>query len=483
MTTKETAAATTTKQAAARQRAFAQLDATFRSGVTRPLRWRKAQLDAMARMLRQNATVIARAVRADLGKPAAETALMEIGLVLDEIRFIKPRLGRWAARHPKPMHYLLQPAVGWTVAEPKGVALIISPWNYPVLLSFEPMADAIAAGNCVCMKPSELSPHTSGVMADLIARYMDPQAFRVVQGGPQETTKLLEQPFNHIFYTGGGKVGSIVMAAAAKHLTPVTLELGGKSPVFVDRTANLDVAARRIAWGRFINAGQTCVAPDYVLATSDVIEPLAGKIAEAVTRFFGSDPQHSDSFGRIINARHFDRLTALLPDPKSPATGRTVCGGNTRRDDLYIAPTVLLGVKPDAPVMQEEIFGPILPILEVADAKAAVEFINARPRPLAAYAFTGSKRVRRMFEREVSCGALGFNLPLGHLISSRLPFGGVGASGMGSYHGKAGFLEFSHVKTVVGKPAVPDTLSLVYPPYDGLKKILISAVSHPPSVR
>lgn len=238
MTTKETAAATTTKQVAARQRAFAQLDATFRSGVTRPLRWRKAQLDAMARMLRQNATVIARAVRADLGKPAAETALMEIGLVLDEIRFIKPRLGRWAARHPKPMHYLLQPAVGWTVAEPKGVALIISPWNYPVLLSFELMADAIAAGNCVCMKPSELSPHTSGVMADLIARYMDPQAFRVVQGGPQETTKLLEQPFNHIFYTGGGKVGSIVMAAAAKHLTPVTLELGSKSPVFVDRTAN-----------------------------------------------------------------------------------------------------------------------------------------------------------------------------------------------------------------------------------------------------
>ena len=262
MTTKETAAATTTEQAAARQRAFAQLDATFRSGVTRPLRWRKAQLDAMARMLRQNATVIARAVRADLGKPAAETALMEIGLVLDEIRFIKPRLGRWAARHPKPMHYLLQPAVGWTVAEPKGVALIISPWNYPVLLSFEPMAGAIAAGNCVCMKPSELSPHTSGVMADLIARYMDPQAFRVVQGGPQETTKLLEQPFNHIFYAGGGKVGSIVMAAAAKHLTPVTLELGGKSPVFVDRTANLDVAARRIAHGFQRDAELQHIRPD-----------------------------------------------------------------------------------------------------------------------------------------------------------------------------------------------------------------------------
>ena len=462
---------------------FEQLKKTYESGRTRPLAWRRAQLNALRRLVTENRDAFVSSAMADLGKPAAETVLMELNLVAGEAQFVRNRLSLWTARHPKAMHWMLQPAAGWTIAEPKGVVLIISPWNYPVLLALEPMADALAAGNAVCLKPSELSPNTSKLLAELVPQYLDSEAVRVVEGGPKETGELLKCPFNHIFYTGGGHVGKIVMRAAAEHLTPVTLELGGKSPCFVDRTADINVAARRIAWGKFTNAGQTCVAPDYVLATSDVIEPLAGKIAEAVTRFFGSDPQHSDSFGRIINARHFDRLTALLPDPKSPATGRTVCGGNTRRDGLYIAPTVLLGVKPDAPVMQEEIFGPILPILEVADAKAAVEFINARPRPLAAYAFTGSKRVRRMFEREVSCGALGFNLPLGHLISSRLPFGGVGASGMGSYHGKAGFLEFSHVKTVVGKPAVPDTLSLVYPPYDGLKKILISAVSHTPRVR
>ena len=462
---------------------FEQLKKTYESGRTRPLAWRRAQLNALRRLVTENRDAFVSSAMADLGKPAAETVLMELNLVAGEAQFVRNRLSLWTARHPKAMHWMLQPAAGWTIAEPKGVVLIISPWNYPVLLALEPMADALAAGNAVCLKPSELSPNTSKLLAELVPQYLDSEAVRVVEGGPKETGELLKCPFNHIFYTGGGHVGKIVMRAAAEHLTPVTLELGGKSPCFVDRTADINVAARRIAWGKFTNAGQTCVAPDYVLATSDVIEPLAGKIAEAVTRFFGSDLQHSDSFGRIINARHFDRLTALLPDPKSPATGRTVCGGNTRRDDLYIAPTVLLGVKPDAPVMQEEIFGPILPILEVADAKAAVEFINARPRPLAAYAFTGSKRVRRMFEREVSCGALGFNLPLGHLISSRLPFGGVGASGMGSYHGKAGFLEFSHVKTVVGKPAVPDTLSLVYPPYDGLKKILISAVSHTPRVR
>ena len=462
---------------------FEQLKKTYESGRTRPLAWRRAQLNALRRLVTENRDAFVSSAMADLGKPAAETVLMELNLVAGEAQFVRNRLSLWTARHPKAMHWMLQPAAGWTIAEPKGVVLIISPWNYPVLLALEPMADALAAGNAVCLKPSELSPNTSKLLAELVPQYLDSEAVRVVEGGPKETGELLKCPFNHIFYTGGGHVGKIVMRAAAEHLTPVTLELGGKSPCFVDRTADINVAARRIAWGKFTNAGQTCVAPDYVLATSDVIEPLAGKIAEAVTRFFGSDPQHSDSFGRIINARHFDRLTALLPDPKSPATGRTVCGGNTRRDDLYIAPTVLLGVKPDALMMQEEIFGPILPILEVADAKAAVEFITARPRPLAAYAFTGSKRVRRMFEREVSCGALGFNLPLGHLISSWLPFGGVGASGMGSYHGKAGFLEFSHVKTVVGKPAVPDTLSLVYPPYDGLKKILISAVSHTPRVR
>lgn len=548
---------------------FHRLDRTFRRGVTRPLRWRRAQLDAMERMLREQGALLARAVHDDFGKPTTETMLMEINLVLEEIRFVRSRLARWTARKPKPMHWLLQPAAGWTVAEPKGVALVIAPWNYPVLLSLEPMVDAIAAGDCMCLKPSELSPKTSHALTTLIDRYLDRRAFAVVQGGAKETGELLKQPFDHIFYTGGGKVGRIVMEAAAKHLTPVTLELGGKSPVFVDGTANLDVAARRIAWGRFVNAGQTCVAPDYVLATPDIADDLAERIAKAAYRMFGNvggrrdavmydsgsataagrhygrresvafdrvvsddrrrtdnryahdhddvhvtaddssitrdwtnsgrpgnrqtygrddhmtyDDTHdsrivwSPSYARIINDRHYDRLMSLMPKPDDlSSAAHIVCGGYGDRTSRHIAPTVLTHVSPDAPVMQEEIFGPILPILTVADADAAIAFINDRPRPLACYVFSRSTAVRCRFERETSSGALGFNLPLGHLMSSRLPFGGVGASGMGAYHGYAGFLEFSHIKTVVAKPTLPDTLAAIYPPYTECKRALISALT------
>ncbi|NEG88597.1 aldehyde dehydrogenase family protein [Bifidobacterium aerophilum] len=509
--------------------AIDRLHKTFRSGVTRPLRWRRAQLDAMERMLREQSTRLARAARDDFGKPVAETMLMEINLVLEEIRFARPRLARWTARKPKPMHWLLQPAAGWTVAEPKGVALVISPWNYPVLLSLEPMVDAIAAGDCVCLKPSELSPKTGRVLATLVDRYLDRRAFAVVQGGAQETGELLEQPFDHIFYTGGGRVGRIVMEAAAKQLTPITLELGGKSPVFVDCTADLDTAARRIAWGRFVNAGQTCVAPDYVLATSDVADDLAQRIAKAAYQMFGmtggrrdvvasgndsntrigrndgrlrtvaadgttEDGRRPDdrnghddardahvwspSYAQIVNDRHYDRLMSLMPNPDGPSSAaHIVCGGYGDRANRHIAPTILTHVSPDAPVMQEEIFGPILPILEIADAASAVAFINARPRPLACYVFSRNAATRRRFERDTSSGALGFNLPLGHLMSSRLPFGGVGASGMGAYHGYAGFLEFSHVKTVVAKPTLPDTLAAIYPPYTKRKRALISMLT------
>lgn len=460
---------------------FDRMARRFHSGATRPIRWRHAQLDALSQMLRDNSAALAHAVHADLGKPAAETALMEIGLVMDEIRFLHPRIGRWAARHPKLMPWLMQPAVGWTLAEPKGVALIISPWNYPLMLTFEPLADAIAAGCCACLKPSELSPNTSALIASLVPRYLDRDAFCVVQGGAAETGMLLDMPFDHVFYTGGGRVGRIVMAAAARHLTPVTLELGGKSPVFVDGTTNLDVAARRIAWGRFINAGQTCVAPDYVLATPNVIDPLTKRVAAAIRRFFGDDPKHCDSYGRIVNERHTRRLAALLPttsdgDHAIHDGPYVVCGGEVDVAARYVAPTVLRGVRADDPVMQEEIFGPILPIMQVADAREAVDFITSRDRPLAAYVFSRNRGTRVLFERETSSGALGFGLPLGHLASSRLPFGGVGGSGMGAYHGKAGFLEFSHVKTVVGKPSFPDTLALAYPPYDRVRRTLIRLI-------
>ena len=389
-------------------------------------------------------------------------------------------------------------------------------------------------------------------------QYLDSEAVRVVEGGPKETGELLKCPFNHIFYTGGGHVGKIVMRAAAEHLTPVTLELGGKSPCFVDRTADINVAARRIAWGKFTNAGQTCVAPDYVLATPDVAEALAERIAVAITEFYGEDPKASPDFGRIINDRHFERLCKLLPvgtvppeEPSSPLVqvasavgaamdmvggrfnavttgrggagemagsannaakptagsnmaaaddgatasaavepseihkvpgvfdlaGRIVCGGKVDRAARYIAPTVLYGTSPDAPVMKEEIFGPILPILVVEDAESAIRFINKRSRPLAAYVFSRDHEVRLTFERQTSSGALGYSLPLGHLLSSRLPFGGVGASGIGTYHGKAGFLTFSHVKTVVTKPQFPDTLRLVYPPFNEAKAKLFDIIA------
>lgn len=419
----------------------------------------------MKRMITAHRKDIEQAVFLDLGKPAAETALMEIKLVLDEIRFVEPRIERWSRRHHAVMPLLMQPARSWTMAEPKGVVLVISPWNYPLMLSLEPMVDAIAAGNCVCLKPSELSPNTSTLLERLIGEYLDPRAFAVVQGAVPETTELLRQPFDHIFYTGNGRVGSIVMEAAAKQLTPVTLELGGKSPVFVDSSANLDAAAGRIAWGRFTNAGQTCVAPDYVLTTPDLIEPLAEKITAFTKKFFGDNPTESASYGHIVNTKQFDRLVKLLPTDR-----KAFSVSKTDRERLYIAPTVLTDVQPDDPVMQEEIFGPILPILAVKDAKEAVAFINERPKPLALYVFTCSKTTRLLFEQHTSSGALGFNLPLGHLLSNRLPFGGVDASGMGSYHGKAGFLEFSHVKTVTSKPTFPDTLRIAYPPYRRLTK-------------
>ncbi len=526
---------------------FDVLKAAYTSGRTRPLAWRRAQLDALCRMLVERRDELTEAVRVDLGKPAAETTLMELDLIASEARFVRDHMRRWSSRRPVAMPAALQPAFGWTMAEPKGVVLIIAPWNYPLLLALEPLADALAAGNAVCIKPSELAPRTSALLARLIPRYLDGSAVAVVEGGADATGELLAEPFDHIFYTGGERVGRIVMRAAAEHLTPVTLELGGKSPVFVDGTCDLAATARRIAWGRFTNAGQTCVAPDYVLATPDVAEALARRIALAVTEFFGEDPRRSPDYGRIVDARHVERLSRLLPGgavpPEAPVSplvkaasvfgaavemvgrrfgahtapergaehdaatvgrgvraersrraepqsdgivrvpgvtdpaGRVVCGGDIDRTARYIAPTVLFGTMPDALVMGEEIFGPILPVLVVADAASAVRFINARPRPLAAYVFSRDRAVCRMFETRTTSGALGFGLPLGHLLSARLPFGGVGASGMGAYHGKAGFLTFSHVKSVTVKPSWPDTLRLVYPPYDAMTQRVVAALS------
>ncbi|GAA2808377.1 aldehyde dehydrogenase family protein [Crossiella cryophila] len=413
----------------------------------------------MRTMLLTHSTEFEQALHSDLRKSPVEAQLAEIGSSIAEIDHTLRRLRGWMrpSRVRTPMS--LFPATARIVPEPLGVVLIIAPWNYPLQLSISPMIGALAAGNTVVLKPSELAPATSALLARLLPAYLDAQAVTVVEGGVEETTYLLTQPFDHILYTGNGTVGRIVATAAAEHLTPITLELGGKSPVFVDETTDLAVAARRIAWAKFLNAGQTCVAPDYVLVTEAARQPLLAELTAAITEMFGADPQRGNSYGRIVNQRHFRRLRALL------AEGDLVTGGGSDEADLYIEPTVLTGVTGESAVMAEEIFGPILPVLTVAGVGEAISFITARDKPLALYAFTGSAAARDRLLQETSSGALNFGIPMAHTSVSGLPFGGVGASGMGAYHGKFSFDTFTHRKPVLSKPSFPDTMRLLYPPY------------------
>ncbi|MFF1658709.1 aldehyde dehydrogenase family protein, partial [Streptomyces sp. NPDC058255] len=415
------------------------LRATFRSGRTKPVEWRTHQLRRLREMLTEHGEDLAAALHADLGKSSTEAFRTEINFTVREIDHTLEHLDGWLRPEsaPVPAH-LGDDASAWTQYDPLGVVLVIAPWNYPLQLLLTPLLGALAAGNAVVAKPSELAPATSDVVARLLPRYLDTEAVAVVEGGIPETTALLAERFDHIFYTGNGTVGRIVMRAAAEHLTPVALELGGKSPAFVDRDADLAVVADRLARGKFLNAGQTCVAPDYVLTDPETARALEPELAQAVEALFGTEPRRSAEFGRIVNERHFDRLSSLLD------SGRTVTGGDSDRATKYIAPTVLADVDPKAPVMREEIFGPILPIVTVADLDEAIGFINDRDKPLALYVFTESDTTRERIAAETSSGGLGFGLPLAHLTVSDLPFGGVGESGMGSYHGRYSIETFSH---------------------------------------
>ncbi|MEU6052605.1 aldehyde dehydrogenase family protein [Streptomyces xanthochromogenes] len=425
----------------------ARLRATFRSGRTQPLDWRTAQLRRLREMLTTHGADLAEALHADLGKSSTEAFRTEIDFTIREIDHTLEHLADWLRPEPAPVPaHLGADATARTQYDPLGVVLVIAPWNYPVQLLLTPLLGALASGNAVVVKPSEMAPATSAALARLLPRHLDTDAVAVVEGAVPETTALLAERFDHIFYTGNGTVGRIVMRAAAEHLTPVTLELGGKSPAFVDRGADLSVVADRLVRGKFLNAGQTCVAPDYVLTDPETARALEPEFARAVEAVFGADPQSSREFGRIVNERHFDRLGALLD------SGRTVTGGHTDRATKYIAPTVLADVDPKAPVMQEEIFGPILPVVTVADLDEAIAFINDRDKPLALYAFTESDHTRERLAAETSSGGLGFGLPLAHLTVSDLPFGGVGESGMGSYHGRYSIETFSHRKAVLSKP-------------------------------
>lgn len=445
----------------------ARLRATFTAGRTKPVGWRRAQLRGLRRMLTEERAVFEQALRQDLGKSSVEAHTTELGFVVNEIDHTLRNLNSWLRPKRVSVPMALAPAKARTIREPLGTVLIIAPWNYPVNLSLAPLVGALAAGNSALIKPSELSPATSAALADLIPRYLDGDAVAVVEGGIPESTALLEERFEHIFYTGNSAVARIVMSAAVAHLTPVTLELGGKSPVVVEPGVDLATTARRLVWGKFTNAGQTCVAPDYVLAVGGTAQALQRELSAAITEMFGDDPAASADYGRIVNERHFDRLTSLL------RSGTVVAGGQHDREELYIAPTVLGDVEPDTPVMAEEIFGPILPVIGVSDLDAAIAFINERDKPLALYAFTDSDRTKRRLTAETSSGGLAFGLPIAHLAVPDLPFGGVGESGMGAYHATASIDTFSHTKSILDKSLVMDTMRVAYAPIGEVKEKLL----------
>jgi len=438
------------------------LRATFDSGKIRPEDWRRGQLHRLKAMIEDNEGAILDALHADLGKSGFEGRLTETGTVLAEIGHVLKHLSSWMRPGRVWTPLTNQPGRSMTRPEPLGVVLIIAPWNYPFNLLATPLIGAIAAGNCAVLKPSEISAHTSRVLARLIPDYMDPEAIRVVEGAAETATELLNERFDHIFFTGGENVGRIVMTAAAKHLTPVTLELGGKSPAIVDEDCDLALAARRVAWGKFLNAGQTCIAPDYVLVQEKAAPAFVAGLKTAITDFFGEDPKLSPDYPRLVSDRHFARVRDLI------AGGEIAAGGETDPDSRYIAPTVLTGVDPQSPVMREEIFGPVLPVLTYRTIEEAISFVTARPKPLALYLFSNSRTVRQKVLDETSSGGVCINDVVMHLAVPELPFGGVGPSGMGAYHGRASFDTFSHQKSVLVKSEWFD-LPLRYAPFSKTK--------------
>ena len=432
----------------------------FRSGATRPYRFRQQQLRNLRALVRDHEGRIHEALAADLGKPAFEAFASETGFVLSECSHALEHLETWMA--PERVHtpLTLFPSKSFIRREPMGLVLIIAPWNYPFQLVMSPLAAALAAGNCALLKPSEGAVHTSELVAELAASYFPAEIVSTVTGDAKTAEALLAERFDHIFFTGGSEVGRIVATAAAKHLTPVTLELGGKSPAIVDEKVDLEVAARRLTWGKFLNAGQTCIAPDYLLVPETLAEDFLSLMKKHVRRFFGDDPRTSPDFARIVNHRHFDRLSGYLED------GRIVTGGETQRDERYIAPTILAEVPEGAKSLDEEIFGPILPVLTYRNLDEAIETTLRHPDPLALYFFSKDRKNQERVMQEIPFGGGAINDALIQFSNPSLPFGGRGGSGSGSYHGRYGFETFSHKKSVVEGSTLFDP-PVRYPPYGG----------------
>ena len=444
--------------------AFDDVQSVLRAGqdahVLRSTQARKGALSAVLAMLDDHEEDFIEALNQDLRRPRVESMLADLASVKAEVRFALKHVRSWQRGSLSLPPVVAQPSLGRVLPEPRGVVLIIAPWNYPIQLSITPLVGALAAGNSVLLKPSELAPASSALLARLIPLYLDPQVVQVVEGGVNVSTELLAMKWDHIFFTGSTRVGRVVMEAAAQHLTPVTLELGGKSPAIVAADADLAIAARRIMWGKFLNAGQTCIAPDYVLVEAPAREGFLDQLRIAAREFFDGTPADAADFARIVNRAHFDRIAHLI----DTAGGTTVIGGGRNPEACVIEPTVIVDPDVAAPVMDEEIFGPVLPVVTVDSIDDACAAIRERPKPLALYVFTGSRATTAHVLDHTSSGGVCVNHVILHLGDPRLPFGGVGDSGIGAYHGKAGFDAMSHHKSVLYKPQRPD-LRLIYPPY------------------
>jgi len=442
-----------------RQRAF------FLTDATRPKAWRMTQLTRLEGALRDYEGRFLEALKEDLGKSPEEAFGTELGLVLGEVKLARKKLAEWMKPRKLPTPKMLFPGRSYERPEPLGVSLIVAPWNYPVQLSFVPLIAALSAGCTSVIKPSEHAPACAKLIEELVQAHFEPSAVTVVQGGPEVSEALTRLHWDTIFFTGSTQVGRKVAAAAATSLTPVTLELGGKSPCIVTADADLEVSARRIAWGKAVNAGQSCVAPDYLLVDRRVKAPLIEGIVKNWRSFFGDDPSTSPDYGRVVNAHHFRRLESLL------SGGKIVHGGERDAEKRYIAPTLLDEVDLESPLMQEEIFGPLLPIIEIDGVEDALRFVRARPRPLALYIFSSSEQTQEHVIAATSSGGVVINDTLMHVASAELPFGGVGQSGMGRSHGRAGFENFSHRKSVLSRPIMLD-FRFRYPPLAGRLNLL-----------
>ncbi|MCK9578183.1 aldehyde dehydrogenase [bacterium] len=436
----------------------------FFSGKTKEIDFRIECLKKLKEVLISNENLIYEALYTDLKKSPTESYNTEFGAIIEEINFAIKNIKKWTRAEKVKTPLLLMPAKSSVLSEPYGVCLIIGAWNYPFALSFCPLIGSIAAGNCAIIKPSEVAPNSSKIIAKIIQESFNKEYISVIEGNAKTTTLILEEKLDYIFFTGGTEIGKIIAENAAKKLIPYTLELGGKSPCIVEEDADIEMAAKRIVWGKFLNAGQTCIAPDYVLANNRIKPQLNFAIKKNIIKFYGSAPEESPDYPRIINKKHFERLEKLIK-------GNILFGGKTKKNDLYISPTIIDNVKWSDEIMKDEIFGPLLPILEYDSLASIVKEINDREKPLALYIFAENKWAQEYIIKNTSSGSVCVNATILQTVNPNLPFGGVGNSGIGSYHGKHSFDTFSHKKAIMSKSSWPE-LDISYPPYKGKLKIL-----------